>query len=250
MSLIDIIIPTFNSPEYAVPCVNSVLRDYDGTDLFHIYLVNNGEPKHQEYFPKHPALTILQQDMNLGWEGGLNVGLLHVGSPLVLFMNDDTFIPMSSQGWLKNMSDYFSDPDCAAVGPSSNVVMGSQNMFIPSEAVSKVNFLIGLCMMVRRCDLDAAGGVDSTLPGGDDLDLSVRLRNLGKYLLCDKTIFVYHHGFRTGQKVHGSDWNSIAMIERTNHALIRKHGLRQFLNIWAKVPAPAVAKEAVENGLH
>lgn len=249
MSLIDILVITYDSPEYSVPCVNSILRDYDGTDFFHLYIVNNGDPKHSEYFPEHPAVTFLQQSKNLGWEGGLKAGLKHSTAPYVMFLNDDTFIPMSSQGWLKKMATYFLDPDCAAVGPSSNVVMGSQNIFTPSEPILKVNFLIGLCLMVRRSALDAAGGVDAELPGGDDLDLSVRLRNLGKYLVCDKTVFVYHHGFKTGQKVHGSDWNSLAMIERTNHALIRKHGLRQFLNIWGKVKAPVVKVEGT-NGLH
>lgn len=249
MSLIDICVITYNSPEYATPCVNSILRDYDGSDFFHIFIVNNGDPRHSEYFPKHSAVTFLQQEKNLGWEGGLNAALKESKSPYVLFLNDDTFIPVSSHGWLKKMATYFLDPQCAAVGPSSNVVMGIQNIFSVTDSVSKVNFLIGLCLMVRRSDLDLAGGVDATLPGGDDLDLSIRLRNLGKYLVCDKTVFVYHHGFKTGQKVHGSDWNSVAMIERTNHSLIRKHGLRQFLNLWG-ANRPVVVKEGITNGSH
>lgn len=249
MSLISIIIPTFNSPEYAIPCVNSILRDYDGSDFFDIILVNNGDSKHEGYFPKHKALKFLQQKKNLGWEGGLGAGLKESDSPYVLFLNDDTFIPISSQGWLKKMMGYFLDPDCGAVGPASNVVMGSQNMFVPTGSVMKVNFLIGLCLMVRRDYLEAVGGVDTTLPGGDDLDLSIRLRNFGKYLVADKTVFVFHHGFKTGQKVHGSDWNSIAMIERTNHNLIRKHGLRNFLNLW-DATRPVVIKEEAANGLH
>lgn len=249
MSLIDIIIPTFNSPEYAVPCVNSILRDYEKDHLFHVYIVNNGDPRHSEYFPKHPAVTVLQQESNLGWEGGLNAGLKESKASHVLFLNDDTFIPVSSQGWLKRMAMYFQDPQCGAVGPSSNVVMGSQNMFSGDDPVLTVNFLIGFCLMVRRSDLDLVGGVDATLPGGDDLDLSVRLRNLGKYLICDRTVLVYHHGFKTGQKVHGSDWNSVAMIERTNHALIRKHGLKQFLNLWG-ANRPVVVKELATNGSH
>lgn len=232
MSQLDIIVVTFNSPEYAVPCVNSILRDYDGTEFFHIYIVNNGEPGHSVYFPKHAAVTVLQQEKNLGWEGGLAAGLEHSQAPYVMFLNDDTFIPMSSYGWLRRMLGWFSDVNCAAVGPSSNVVMGPQNMFHGTDQILKVSFLIGLCYLVRRSDLDAAGGIDATLPGGDDLDLSIRLRKLGKYLLSDKSVFVYHHGFKTGQKVHGSDWNSVAMIERTNHAIMRKHGLRQFLSLW------------------
>lgn len=249
MSLVDLIIPTFNSPEYAIPCVNSILRDYSHFDLAHIFIVNNGDPRHIDYFPKHPKVTVLQQEKNLGWEGGLQAGLDASRAPYVLFLNDDTFIPMSSERWLEKMLFHFKEPLCAAVGPSSNVVMGLQNMFTPTPPLLKVNFLIGLCLMVRRTDLNAVGGIDATLPGGDDLDLSVRLRSLGKYLVCDKTVFVYHHGFKTGQKVHGSDWNSVAMTERTNHALIRKHGLRQFLHLWGAAK-PMIVAEAETNGSH
>lgn len=230
MSNIDLIIPTFNSPEYSVPCIQSILRDAD-PDLFRIILVNNGEARHKAYFPTDSSLVFVQNEKNLGWEGGLQSGLKVSDAPYVVFMNDDTYIPISSEGWLEKMLSHFEDPQCAAVGPSSNVVMGTQNMFFESKPILKVSFLIGLCMMLRRSDLDAAGGVDVTLPGGDDLDLSIRLKNLGKHLICDKTVFVYHHGFKTGQKVHGSDWNSVSMVERTNHALIRKHGLRALLDL-------------------
>lgn len=237
MSLVDIIIPSYTNPEYAVPCVRSILRDFDGTDLFHIYLVNNGDANHARHFPDHAAMTIIQQPKNMGWEGGLKSGLEYSKAPYVMFLNDDTFIPQSSSGWIRSLLRHFLDPDCGAVGPSSNVVMGSQQIFVEMPPVVSAKFLIGLCMMVKRDDLEAAGGIDTSLPGGDDLDLSIRLRDLGKTLVTDRTVFVYHHGFKTGQKVHGEDWNSLRMLEATNHALIRKHGLRKYLDLWKPVYA-------------
>lgn len=232
MSLCDIIVVTWNLPEYAVPCIQSILAGLPDRTI-HVYLVNNGRSEHNQYFPKSGNLTIIQTEENLGWEGGLKAGLKYSAAPYVIFMNDDTYVPPSSQGWVRKMMRHFADPACGAVGPTSNVVMGSQNIFCGEQKSQMANFLIGFCVMVRRSDLDACGGVDDSLPGGDDLDLSIRLRKLGKFLICDREVFIYHHGFKSGERKNGADYNSIAAIERTNFALIKKHGLRSFQNLWS-----------------
>lgn len=240
MSVVDIIIPTWNNPQYLYPCVQSIKQYTMTEDLFHIYIVNNGLPQHMDVFKDDPLITVLQQESNLGWEGGLKAGLVASKSPYVLFLNDDTLIPCFQRLWLNNLLKHFQSPNCAAVGPSSNTVMGRQNMFMPlRESIYRSKFLIGFCMLVRRSDLEAAGGIDDTLPGGDDLDLSIRLRKLGKYLLINREVFVWHHGFKTGTRVH-SDWNSAAMQERTNHALMSKHGLHAFLDLWAEEKTPEI----------
>ena len=237
MNLCDIIIPTWNNLPYLTPCLQSIFTNTEGNS-FRTVIVNNGEPEHTKPFEGNERIHILQQPRNLGWEGGLEAGLKSSDSPFVMFMNDDTFVPPSQPNWIQNLLKHFEDPDCAAVGPSSNVVMGSQNIFIPiQEKVFKSKFLIGFCMIVRRDSLEKAGGIDKSLPGGDDLDLSIRLRDLGQYLLIDRNVFVYHHGFKTGERVEGNHtqengWNSVQKIERTNHALIRKHGLKKFLDLW------------------
>lgn len=249
MSNIAIIIPTFNNMEYLIPCLNSLLAPVVTEDLYKIYVVNNGDPKNMEMI-EHPRVKILQQNENLGWEGGLKVGLEASTEEFVVFMNDDTYIPPVSVRWANVLINDFANPVVGAVGPSSNCVMGVQNIFsgIPyAHDILDVNYLIGFCLMVRRSALEAVGGVDDTLSGGDDLDLSIRFRKGGYKLLCDRNAFVYHHGFKTGERVHGDaniqgGWNSVQMTEKTNWGLIKKHGLREFLycmNQLPNRPAPA-----------
>lgn len=243
MSSIAILIPTFNNPQYLYPCVQSIMMNAETEDLFHIYVINNGTPKSID-FNGNPYITVLDQERNLGWEGGLKAGLEASKEPYVVFMNDDTFVPFGERMWLNRMLAFFSYPDCGAVGPSSNVVMGKQNIFIPMRATyTKTKFLIGFCMFLRRDILEQAGGVDASLPGGDDLDLSIRIRNLGKDLIIDRETLIYHHGFKTGERVHGNagqvdGWNSIQKLEKTNQALIAKHGLKAFLDLWKEDPVP------------
>jgi SAM-dependent methyltransferase len=251
MSQIGVIIPTWNNNDYLIPCLNSLLAPVTTEDLLHIYLVNNGDPENMKMI-SHPHVTILQQTENLGWEGGLKAGLAASKEEFVVFMNDDTFIPPASVRWANVLINDMANPIVGAVGPSSNVVMGVQNVFsgIPyCYDTLDVNFLIGFCMMVRRSALEAAGGVDDTLPGGDDLDLSIRLRKAGYKLLANRNAFVYHHGFKSGERLRGDasvngGWNSVQMLERTNWALIKKHGLNEFLFCMNQLPGgPGTANQ-------
>ncbi len=82
--------------------------------------------------------------------------------------------------------------------------------------------------MVDRKKLEEVGGVEDTLPGGDDFDLCIRLRKAGYTLVVDKSVYVYHYGCQTGKTVHGKYWDSDEHQTNVNIALINKHGLRTF----------------------
>lgn len=255
---VDIIIPSFNSPHYLYPCLQSIFMNKATHGLFRVIVVNNG---HKDSVRKiveaeHKEITLIQAEKNLGWEGGLKLGLDHSKAPFVIFMNDDTFIPHSSRFWVNQLLRHFVHPDCAAAGPSSNFVCGYQNMSIfRNEHYFAVPFLIGFCVMLRRSHLDEVGGIDDSLPNhGDDIDLSIRLRKAGKFLVADKDAFVYHYGTVTGKREYGGYWNSTGMIEKTYHSLFRKHGVREvydtFINpkIWSIDPI-TYSKEDSEGDL-
>lgn len=234
----DVIIPTYNNPSYVVSCVNSILTHTMAREVMKIIVINNGDNEIENYLTKHPLVQIVHAGKNLGWEGGLKLGLQHSQAKFVCFMNDDAYVPFSSNLWMLRCLAEFRNPEVAAVGPTSNVVRGAQNIFLDQFTgyhSPYAPFLIGFCVFVRRSHLDEAGGVDDTLPGGDDFDLSIRLKKLGKKLVICRDVFVYHHGFKTGERTHGTPdkpggWNSMEMTERTNQGLIRKHGFKSFID--------------------
>lgn len=233
MHALDILIPSFNNHEYLRPCLESILRNKTSQGLFHVYVINNGHEKSCDWI-NHKDITVFNTGSNLGWEGGLEYALDKTSAPYVMFLNDDVLIPPASMMWINQLLQHFISDEVGAVGPSSNVVMGLQNIFHQTDqSVFTAKYLIGFCFMTRRKTILEVGGIDASLPGGDDLDMSIRLRDAGYRLIVDKNVFVYHHGFKTGARVNGdaqkmNGWNSFEMTEKTNHAIIRKHGFKKW----------------------
>lgn len=235
--VLSIIIPTWNNPTQLIPCVNSIVNTgFLNTGLGEIIVVNNGKQDCKSYYRHIPQIKVVDCPENLGWEGGLKEGLKHSEAKFVCFQNDDTHIPaVSQQQFYQKLLCYFADDKVGAVGPVTTTAAGLQSIYHPRAlpTIAELRWLIFFCVIVRRSALEEVGGVDNTLPGGDDFDLSIRLRNAGYKLLCTPESFLIHHGFQTGTRIHGNHttvggWNSPQMTERTNQALIRKHGFKVF----------------------
>lgn len=209
-----------------------------------IIIVNNGHSECAIRLPDTDVeIDIVIPDSNLGWTGGLIEGLKKSESEFVLFMNDDVYIPPSSYRWLRSMVRLLkNNRSLAAVGPSTNCAMGLQNIWSHTFSLTTYStFLIGFCMLVRREMLNKVGGLDPCMNTGDDIDLSIRFRDADYRLAIDRSTFVYHHGFQTGERLFGgpnekNGWNSKSMTDRTNDRLIRKHG---FLKWWHTLVKPS-----------
>jgi len=230
---ITIIIPTFNNEEFLNPCVESIIRNGVLDGLADLIIVNNGKQDIERRYGHIASIKILNPGENLGWEGGLALGIKESKTPFLVFQNDDTFIPPSAGAFYQRLLMQFQNDNVAAVGPATTCAAGMQSIYHPGcpRVPTEVSYLIFFTVMVRRSHLDAAGGIDTTLPGGDDFDLSIRLRKAGYNILMDPGAFIIHHGFKTGTRVHGEHttkggWNSQEMSDRTNKFLIQKHGFK------------------------
>lgn len=231
--ILDLVIPTWNNQEYLDQCIRSIRFTGVLGSLSRLIIVNNGSDPVEARYGKDPNILVLSPKDNLGWEGGLKLGLKHSKSPFVCFMNDDVFIPQADNLIFSRMLLHFANSKVAAVGPCTTVAAGCQNIYHPISPLmaSNVSWLIFFCVMVRREALDEVGGIDDTLPGGDDFDLSIRLRKSGYSLVCDPSAFIIHHAFVTGSRVRGDSsqpggWNSKQMTDDVNKALISKHGFK------------------------
>lgn len=231
----SVIIPTFNNPQFLNPCVKSILDLAFNSRGGEIIIVNNGSQPIEEAFGHLHNVKVLKPGKNLGWEGGLEYGLKHSDAEYVCFQNDDTHLPKVSWLFYEKLLIPFHDKKVAAVGPVTTCAMGAQSIYNPSCPVNAAQspYLIFFTVMVRRKMLDEVGGIDKTLPGGDDLDLSMRFNKAGYKTIINPDAFIIHHGFKTGERVRGTPdvsggWNSKDMQDRTNKALIQKNGFSTY----------------------
>lgn len=231
----SIICPTFNNPEYLIPCAESIARTGVLDGLCELIIVNNGNQP-MDFVKDWPNTKIVKPQSNLGWEGGLHYGLKEAQGDFICFQNDDTLIPKATQSFYSQLLWPFQDKNVAAVGPATTIASGWHSVFqkFAFRSLTEVSYLIFFTVMLRRADLEAAGGIDTSAPGGDDFDLSIRLRKMGKKLLVNPDAFIIHHAFKTGTRVRGDHtvadgWNSREMIDKTNRWLIQKHGFKTYM---------------------
>lgn len=238
MFKLDVLVPTYNNPQLLTQMVNSMTRIgfFENGDK-RLIIINNGSQPCEKDFAHILAtrnLFIVNCQDNLGWEGGLLKGLTYSDAEYVCFQNDDVHIPQAQTNFYETLM-YTLREDVGLASPTTTCSAGIQSIYHQNSPVSDtdVRWVIFMCVMMRRKDLDEAGGVDNCLPGGDDIDLSIRMKKLGKRLVVNPSAFLVHHGFQTGERVNGGPdkdggWNSRKMMERTNKALIQKHGFRTF----------------------
>ena len=233
MTPLTIAIPTLHNAQMLQWCLGSMPN---GSRLdYEIILVDNsGAGKEDKYTIEGDNIRVLRPGKNLGWMGAINLALEHVDTPLFCMMNDDVVFLPGGPGFWRTMASWLDHEKVGAVGPCSNFAAGAQSLMAALDGGVRMDnhiqtsMLIGFCMMVRTADLKSMGGLDVDLPGGDDLDLSIRLRDDGCLLVVDRTLYLHHHGQSTGKRVYGESWDSSASQEKINNALIKKHGVRKW----------------------
>jgi len=237
--ILTIAIPTLNNMQQLDWCIRSLFMYTEFP--YRVVLVNNHPPASAQldgYVSGSSVgelLTVRHMERNVGWIGGINAALEECDTELFCMLNDDVmFLPGHNTFW-RLLWEGLEDPAVGAVGPCSNFVAGCQSLMnLTVPGVVNVRLLIGFCLMTRTAVLKDLGGLDGHLPGGDDLDLSIRLVKAGYQLLLRRDCYLHHFGQQTGKRLFGEQWDSQDQQEATNNALIRKHGV----DAWYRVIDP------------
>jgi GT2 family glycosyltransferase len=228
--LLTIAIPTYQNYQQLTWCLESLIGNTEFP--FKVIIINNDSDKQSQAYIESicdnigfKSIEVLQPGTNLKWMGSINLALNKTDTPFFCMMNDDVvFLPESKIFW-RALINHFNDSEVGAVGPSSNFVAGNQNLFnINLPIILETTLLIGFCLLTKTNLLKEIGGLDESLPGGDDLDLSIRLNKLGYKLVADRTAYLHHIGQQTGQRVHKNYWDSQDHQEAVVNAMIQKHG--------------------------
>src|SRR5687768_3751682 len=123
---------------------------------------------------------------NIGFAAAANELARCGGAELIAFVNPDGS-PQPDCFDILEMA--FSDPDVVAAEPSQGDAWSGQ----PSP--ERLLWVSGACMVVRRSAFEQIGGFDESLwMYGEDVDLSLRLAELGRLAHCWDAVFVHDRG--------------------------------------------------------
>jgi glycosyltransferase involved in cell wall biosynthesis len=98
---ISVIIPVYNVEKYIKECLDSVVNQSLGIENIEVIIVNDCTPDNsmeivREYAEKYPSIKILEQKVNQGPGAARNLGLMHVTSDYVTFLDSDDYISLNT----------------------------------------------------------------------------------------------------------------------------------------------------------
>ncbi|HYW52946.1 MAG TPA: glycosyltransferase family 2 protein [Dongiaceae bacterium] len=209
-----------------------------------IIVVDNGsdEPTLRvlESLAAEHGVRVVLNGRNLGFGGGMNVGMAHARGDVVVILNNDVIV---TEGWLEDLIGALeSRRTVGCTAPRSNVVASEQVLAVPyADDVAMHRFaaerrralrgrgyvahrVVGFCLCIDRAVIDDIGGFDPRYGLGnfEDDDLAVRIRAAGWGIFVCDDVFIHHFG-SVSFKANALDHR--AHMERNWRAFCEKWGL-------------------------
>ena len=209
---ISIVILNYNAGELLEKCISSVMKS--NYKNFEIILVDNAskDESHKECKNKFPKIKLIENNENLGYCEGNNIGLKQVDGKYCIILNPDTEV---ESNWIneflreyKNHGEGLYQPKLLATSDKTRINSGGNMMNIfgfgyslgkgkkDSEEFNKfksINYASGACLFTSKKILDKIGFFDPYLFAyHDDLELGWRAAELGIKSFYAPSIVVYH----------------------------------------------------------
>jgi GT2 family glycosyltransferase len=129
------IIVTYNSAKTVHAALDTLRRAHNDGLLSKVIVVDNvsADGTADLVTRDHPWVTLLRSPSNLGYGRGLNLGLRHVDTPYVLFMNPDSELP--PEALVKLVTFMESHPNAGMCAPAMLFGDGEQKTFQAAGAL-------------------------------------------------------------------------------------------------------------------
>jgi len=173
----SIVIPTYNNCEkYLKPCIDSIIKYTDMTDVELVISANGCTDNTQAYLnylhSAIPHLRVVWSDKALGYSKATNEGIIvSAGEYIILLNNDTVFLEQDKNYWLRLFDKPFENyPNCGI----SCIIKGA------SEPAGR-DFAVFFCVMVHRKVFDRIGLLNEEygVGGGEDTEFCIEAENAG-----------------------------------------------------------------------
>lgn len=222
-----ILIPSHDGADMLRECITSILEKTDYPNYEIVIIENNS--KEEETFEYYEELRDVPNMQILTWNHPFNFAQINNWAvrqteskgDLLLFLNNDTSV--ITPDWLTRMAALCARPDVGAVGAKllypdntiqhGGVVMrmmgiaghahlgqpaGADGSFGRLQTVFDVSGATGACLMVPRSVFEKVGGFDEQyVLAFNDVDLCLKIRELGLTILFEPRAELYHYESKT-----------------------------------------------------
>lgn len=240
----SIIILCYNSLEETTrPCLESVIKNTPA-GKYELIIVDNassdGTPQYLKEFARlHPNVQIQLNDINKGYAGGNNDGIVLANGEYIILLNNDTLVPT---GWLDKLLFLFQNhPKIGLIGPVTNSAGNEQRIeldrlneknyevisgeYIKRQAgvwfeTEKLGFF---CVAIRRSVVEKIGQLDEKFGIGmfEDDDFCIRAKKAGFALAVVEDCFVFHKGSVSFGKLAVENYRQL--FEKNRQYFYEKH---------------------------
>jgi GT2 family glycosyltransferase len=203
-----------------------------------------------------PDVRVIDTGSNAGFARANNIGMRATSSAVVLLLNSDTIVPPGAIDRL--VAELDRDPEVAIVGPrlvdgngraelSFGRMIGPLNELRQKRLSSSADverltrqrqypdWVSGACLLVRRADADAVGGLDERFfMYTEDVDFCAAIRARGRRVLFTPDVEIVHLRGRSAATAPAS---TNAAYRRSQIAFYEKHHPRwaQFLKLYLRI---------------
>ena len=220
--MVSIIIPNKDHTDDLELCLFSMSRKSTYRNYEVLIVENNSEKEETfEYYKKlperYPKVRVLTWEKEFNYSAINNFAAKEAKGEYLLFLNND--VEILTPDWMEEMLQNCQQEDVAVVGAKlyypddtiqhAGVVLGlggiaghimcrasreDPGYFGRMISVQEISAVTAACMMVKKSDFDAVGGLDETFQVAfNDIDLCMKFRAAGKKIIFTPYAELYHY---------------------------------------------------------
>jgi len=196
---LSVVIPTHERPAALARLLASILPPGPGLGSLEVVVVDDGSAPqtYDDLARAHPGVTWFWEPRS-GPATARNRGWREATGDVVVFVDDDCVLAADTLARLRDATGV-AEAVGATIQPlqSGRLIadfMHAEHLVTHKVQDGEVRWLVTACVAVRRTALELLEGFDESLthPGGEDVDLSFRLREAGLRMDVCREAVAYH----------------------------------------------------------
>lgn len=189
---ISIVVPSYNEEKYLSNCLITIASQQFPKDQYEVIVVDNNSTDGTSEIAKKFGAKIIKEKKQ-GYVYSLQKGMSRAKGEIIAVVDADTEL---SSNWLEIIEKAFLDPKVVAITGRVNLDTKSKLLNFSTSAlyslflyissfIEKPN-LTGFNFAVRRDAFLKVGGLNTLFEMSPDVDLGIRLNEIGKVKVIDK----------------------------------------------------------------